>query len=234
MDRMKTLKALAHGEEIEKGANLADIVDIGMTALMLHNNLHGRAADDDGPDFDKSDMDGLMGALNKSVDDLPPESTKQTLLQMLKAAITGKTTGDAPVEDSADTKQFQSTPMSGEKIAKSIDEDRGLVTAVILRPDVTDLHGDIYSADEVEKACFNFNTRCRQTNVQHLKMADFDMVQSFVAPADFVLGEGEVRKGDWIGTMFIDPSKHEDTWKSVKSGEFTGFSIGCKASTEIL
>ena len=116
MDRLQALKSLAHGEEIEKGANLADILDIGMTALMLHNTLHGRASDDDGSDFDKSDLDGLLGALNKSEQERPPAKDKTGLLQQLKAMLKSKE-APAPEGDSADTLQFRSTPMDGEKIA---------------------------------------------------------------------------------------------------------------------
>ena len=238
MDRLQALKSLAHGESIEKGANLAEIMDIGMTALMLHNVLHGRASDDDGADFETSEMEGLLGPMMKSVygdkkrkkpkvrkEERPPE-TRESLLQQLKALIT-KT--DAPVEDSADTLEPVVTQVA---LAKTFDEDKGLITAVVLRPNVTDLHGDIYDSAEVEKACFNFNTRCRQTNVQHEQMADFDIVESFIAKSDFKLGEGDVLKGDWVATMHIDPKKHEDVWKKVKGDEFTGFSIGCKASVE--
>lgn len=239
MDRMKALHNLAHGEAVEKGANLAEIMDIGMTALMLHNTLHGRSTDDDGPDFDKSEMDGLFGAMNKALygetsedaNDRPPE-TAESLLDQLKALFTKNE--DAPGEASADILQFTSTPIEGEDIVKSFDEDLGLVTAVILRPNVTDLHGDIYDAAEVEKACFNFNTRCRNTNVQHEKMADFDMVQSYISPVDCDLGSGQILKGDWLGTMYIDPIKHDEVWKDVKEGKFTGFSIGCKASVEAI
>jgi len=206
MDRMKTLKALANGESIEKGVSLSNIAEVGVLASKLHKAL--------------------------TAPERPP-STVELILDQLKQLVKKS---QAPVEDSADTLQFISTPVvvDGAKIAKSVNQDKGLITAIILRPDEADLHGDIYSADEVEKACHNFNTVCRQTNIQHTKMADFDMVESFIAPADFELGEGIVKAGDWLGTMFIDPLKHQDTWSSVKSGDFTGFSIGCKANVEKL
>ena len=246
MDRIEILKAISEGslrktleEMIEKGANLAEIMDIGMTALMLHNTLHGRATDDDGPNFAMSDLDGLFGALEKSLHprrkkkkvakERSPESV-QTLLRQLKNLITN--TEDTPSEDSESTLQFTSTPSDEVALIKSIDEEQGLVTAIVLRPNVADLHGDIYDAPEVEKACFNFNTRCRQTNVQHVEMADFDVVESYVAKAGFELGGGEVIAGDWVATMKLDPSGEH--FAKVKSGDFTGFSIGCKASVETI
>ncbi len=186
---------------------------------------------------ESDDLDTLFADLRKALH-IPSEDKKKKkkdkvkkdntgLLEQLRQLIT-------KAEASPSYTEFSSSPMIGEQIAKSVDESRGLVTAIILRPDVVDLNGDIYDAVEVEKACFNFNTRCRQTNVQHEKMADFDMVESYIAKADFILGEGQVLKGDWLGTMYIDPLKHKKEWDMVKSGQFTGFSIGCKASVETI
>ncbi len=246
MDRMQALRDFAHGRPVSKSANLAEIMDIGMTALMLHNALHGRSTDDDGPDFDKSDMDGLFGAMEKALygaekamhggrrkkkkkdgvsKERSPEST-QTLLQKIKDLVT---TTEAP-EDSAGTKQIQ-THVS---CVKAFDEEKGLITAVVLRPNVTDLHGDIYDAAEVEKACFNFNTRCGQSNIQHKQMANFPFTESFIVKADSELGEGTVLKGDWLATMHVDPVAHPVVWTAVKAGEFTGFSVGCDANVEAI
>ena len=115
---------------------------------------------------------------------------------------------------------------------KSVNQEQGLVTAIVLRPNVPDLHGDVYDALEVEKACHNFNVVCRKTNVQHERPADFEIVESYIAKATFPLGEGEVIAGDWVATMKIDTDCAE--WEAVKKGEFTGFSIGCVATVEEL
>ncbi len=239
MDRLQLLKGIAHGEDISKTANLSELVDIGMTALMLNNVLNGRSPGDDGPVFEKSNLDGLFGPLFKFLKAAhPPKKKKKDKHKVMKEGKTGLLDQLKQLITKAEAvpsyTEFSSSPMIGEQIAKSVDESRGLVTAIILRPDVVDLHGDIYDAVEVEKACFNFNTRCRQTNVQHEQMADFDMVESYIAKADFVLGEGQVLKDDWLGTMHIDPQKHQREWDMVKSGQFTGFSIGCKASVETI
>ena len=39
-----------------------------------------------------------------------------------------------------------------ENVAKALDSDKRLFTAVVLRPDVPDAHGDIYDEETVEKA----------------------------------------------------------------------------------
>ena len=120
---------------------------------------------------------------------------------------------------------------AGRTVIKSIDEERQLVTAMVLRPDEPDLHGDIYTALEVEKACHNFNVVCRKTNTQHKNTSNAEVVESYISPAEFELGEGIVKSGDWIMTMHvIDASE----WEAVQKGDFTGFSIGCVAEVEEL
>ena len=120
----------------------------------------------------------------------------------------------------------------GVHIAKAVDTAKQELTCVVLRPDVVDLQGDIYSAAEVEKACRSFNLFCMKGNIQHEAMsADLVFVESYVAPADFKLGNGEVKKGDWVATVKV---KDTEIWKAVEAGDFTGLSIGCNAHTEKL
>lgn len=119
-------------------------------------------------------------------------------------------------------------------VAKSINEEERLFTAVVLRPDVVDAHGDIYSKDVVKKACHDYVTYCMNQNVQHqvdVEKSDVAVVESWIAPADFTLGSGEVKAGDWVMTVRVD---NEDIWKACKKGTFTGFSVGCASMMEIL
>ena len=119
------------------------------------------------------------------------------------------------------------------KIFKAIDERRE-ITAPILVPEEADAHGDIYSADEILKACRNFNEYCEKANVQHefqVSKQTAEWIESYIAPADMVVNGVAVTKGTWMGTMKV----HNDSlWDAVKEGEFTGFSIGCKARVERL
>ena len=159
---------------------------------------------------------------NRSSHDDGPDFEMDELFDTVKQ-LTNESTG---ADDEADI--YKSVPLT---VIKSIDEERQLVTALVLRPDEPDLHGDIYTALEVEKACHNFNVVCRKTNTQHKNASNAEVVESYVSPADFELGEGIVKSGDWIMTMHVvDPSE----WEAVQKGEFTGFSIGCVAEVEEL
>ncbi len=117
-----------------------------------------------------------------------------------------------------------------ENVAKSINTEKKLFTAVVLRPNSVDSHGDIYDEETVEKACHSFSQFCRKANLQHLvEVEDITFVENYIAPQDFQLGDGMVTKGDWVATAKIN---NDEIWEMCKKGTFTGFSVGCMATTE--
>ena len=118
-----------------------------------------------------------------------------------------------------------------EKLIYKARKEKQEITAPVLLPEQTDAHGDIYSIEEVEKACRNFNENCMQTNLQHIYQMSEDtteVIESWVTKSDQVIDDVTIPKGTWMMTMKI---KSPALWKAVKDGEFTGFSIGahCKA-----
>lgn len=122
--------------------------------------------------------------------------------------------------------------LSDTTVVKSIDNDKRLFTAVVLRPNVVDAHGDIYDEEVVEKAAHDFNEFCRQGNLQHLIQTELIVpVESWVAKADTQLGDGMILKGDWVMTSRID---NDEIWGMCLSGDFTGYSIGCVSTVENL
>lgn len=106
-------------------------------------------------------------------------------------------------------------------IAKRDDAKR-IVYGVVLQPDVEDLHGDIVSADEIEKACHAYTAYCRKVNDQHADEIKADVVENYIAPLDFVSDGGAiVKKGSWVQvTKVFDDAM----WAAIQSGERTGYS----------
>lgn len=126
------------------------------------------------------------------------------------------------------------TELLGVDLAKSISEDERLFTAVVLRPEVVDAHGDIYSFDAVKNACHDYTAHCMNQNVQHLidvEKQDIVVVESYIQKSNETLGDGQVFEGDWIMTAKIE---NDDIWKMCKEGTFTGFSVGCSSIAEDL
>ena len=121
---------------------------------------------------------------------------------------------------------------SNVSITKAVEPVLKQATFLALSPEEADLHNDIYSAEEVRKACHNFNTFCRKSNLLHLFETDaFSIVESYISPVDMVLGDTFVSKGSWLTVLQF----HEDElWEEVVKGNFTGVSIGAFANVEYL
>lgn len=118
------------------------------------------------------------------------------------------------------------------QVAKATNEELKQATFLVLAPEEVDEHGDIYSAEEVRKACHNFNQSSMTANLLHLvETTSFDFVESFIAPVDMVLGERLIKSGSWlVVTQIYD----DEIWQEVKKGNLIGVSVGCVAQTEYL
>ena len=117
-------------------------------------------------------------------------------------------------------------------IEKQHNDELMQVTYVAMLPDSTDLTGDYTSAEDVRKAMESFNKSSMRANLFHRVMTDkFHVVESYLAPTDFVLNEIPVTKGTWLMTFQIND---ENIWKMIKSGDINGISIGARATVETL
>lgn len=99
------------------------------------------------------------------------------------------------------------------------------VLGIVLEPEVEDLQGDIYSAEEVRKAAHHFMENHARLGLMHQKTLDTEakILESFLAPVDFDVNGQPIRKGTWLfGARIVS----NELWEKVKSGEFTGWSIG--------
>ena len=120
----------------------------------------------------------------------------------------------------------------GIPVSKAVREELRQATFLVLAPDEVDLHGDIYDEEEVRKACHNFREHCNAANLFHEVNTDLaSIVESYIAPADFYLGEQFIKKGSWLQVWQIHD---DDLWDLVKNGEINGVSIGCRAEYEVL
>lgn len=133
--------------------------------------------------------------------------------------------------------QENESEVASVEVTKALDEEQRMAMFVVLIPDEVDLHGDIYSAEEVEKACLSFNTACNKANLFHrVETEDVKIVQSFITPAAFTTDDGrEVKKGTWLQWVYFPETEvGELIWKAVKGGEITGLSIGAMCKVEEL
>jgi hypothetical protein len=118
------------------------------------------------------------------------------------------------------------------KVEKSTNDELKQVTYIAMLPDSVDLHGDFTSSDEVRKACQNFNRSSMRTNLFHVAMTkSFEVIESYIAPTDFVLDDKFVAKGTWLMSFQVHS---DEVWKMIKSGDINGISIGAMALVEEL
>ena len=125
-------------------------------------------------------------------------------------------------------------PWSGE-VAKSIPlikgadpADERYVLGIVLEPEVVDAQGDIYSPDEVRQAAHRFMEEFGGLGLMHRMRVNgqVKVLESYLAPVDFTVGEATVRKGAWLLAVRI---LSDELWAEVKDGKLTGFSIGGSA-----
>jgi len=120
------------------------------------------------------------------------------------------------------------------EIAKAVNEEKRIFKCVVLRPGQFDddgIYEDYYSKETVEKAAHQFMMFCNQGNEGHSNSNTelIKFVESGIADVDYTLGDGEVKAGDWVAAVKIFD---DGIWERCKKGEYTGFSIGCKALVE--
>lgn len=119
-------------------------------------------------------------------------------------------------------------------LAKAI-KDQQIIVGIALQPDVVDAHGDIMSAEVIRKAAHQFLSSYNKTvklGVQHKDFKPkFELLESYLAPITFVLGEKTVKEGSWIVVVKVLDAT---IWSKIKKGEITGFSIGGKAKVKQL
>jgi len=116
-------------------------------------------------------------------------------------------------------------------IAK-VDEEKRLVSgwASVIEKEgepVVDLQGDVISEEEMMKAAHKFVSDYRASKAMHKGGSIGQVVDSiaFTKEQQEALGV-DLGKVGWYITVKVDD---EEAWKKVKSGEFSGFSIGGKA-----
>jgi len=113
-----------------------------------------------------------------------------------------------------------------------IDVEKRVVVGIVLEPDVVDLQGDIYDAETIEKSAHNFLKDVRNIGLMHRQFGkNVHIIESYLAPVDFMLEEKKVKRGTWI--MAVKVADNE-IWNDVKNGKLNGFSIGARASYEML
>jgi len=108
-----------------------------------------------------------------------------------------------------------------------INEEKRLVTGIVLQPETVDAQGDIYDEEAIERAAHSYlsryNTKTR-LGYQHKEFKKpLALVESWVTPEILSIGGRLLKKGSWVVTSKVID---DEIWAKVKRGEVTGYSIG--------
>lgn len=109
-------------------------------------------------------------------------------------------------------------------ISKSDDDDERIVVGVVYEPDEEDTQGDYATAEEIRTAAYSFMENGQTYHVMHKGVAvNIGVLESYLAPVEFAVGEETVKKGTWMLTSRIIDA---DMWADIKSGKLAGYSMG--------
>jgi hypothetical protein len=151
---------------------------------------------------------------------------------MTRQLVNAQITHVSYVDKGANQKQFfftksavPSQPTFEKEIKLFINKEeteQKLVYGLVYEPDVEDSHGDFMTVDDIEKAAHGFMKDARNIDKQH----DFsdgvgEVVESYIAPTDFTLGEEAITKGSWI----LVTKASDEIWEEIKKGDITGYSM---------
>lgn len=148
---------------------------------------------------------------------------------MPRELINAKITHVSYVDKAANQKQFffmksekQPDFQKEIKVIAKADDVQRLVYGIVYEPNVADAHGDYMTPEEIEKAAHGFLKDAREIDKQH----DFqggvgEVVESYIAPADFEMGDEMIKKGSWV----LVTKASDEIWEQIQKGEITGYSM---------
>lgn len=101
--------------------------------------------------------------------------------------------------------------------------DEHIVCGIVYEPNIEDVQGDEASEIEIRKAAYQFMEDVQAFKINHKgKEIGAKVLESYIAPQDFVIAGQSIKKGSWLLTTRILDKK---VWDSIKSGELTGYSM---------
>ncbi|CAI6221798.1 XkdF-like putative serine protease domain-containing protein [Bacillus subtilis] len=148
---------------------------------------------------------------------------------MPRELVNAKITHVSYVDKAANQKQFffmksekQPDFQKEVKVLAKEEGEQKLVYGIVYEPDTVDAHGDFMTAAEIEKAAHGFLKDAREIDKQHdFKGGVGEVVESYVAPADFEMNGETIKKGSWV----LVTKASEEIWEEIKKGEITGYSM---------
>ncbi len=125
------------------------------------------------------------------------------------------------------------------KAADGTEEEERYVLSMVLEPNdgesgakyQPDTQGDIYSKEDVRKACHTWMEHYGAVDLMHswkaLGKQDVRVLECYIAPVEFKNGDDIVAEGSWMLAVRI---ANDELWESVKAENIGAYSIGGTAN----
>lgn len=131
---------------------------------------------------------------------------------------------------------------AAKEVEKSVDDERGkfdkfvkfvgiekteknpehFVMGIVYEPDTKDSQDDWATEDEIRQAAYSFMESDQVYKINHDDNASIHVLESFIAPVDYDVGDEHVKKGSWLlGSRVVA----EDVWEKVETGVYKGYSM---------
>lgn len=171
------------------------------------DGMHTMILNDTDYDATKALVTKCMGDLAESLDPTAPASAatedRSSVARTIKIA-------------KADAPEGATTDEGGEL---------RYVLGIVLEPDVVDSQGDTYSATEIRRSAWRYLAAFRNVGLQHKQLINdrVQLVESYIAPADFEVQGSTIKAGTWLLGLHV---ADDELWAQVKDGKLTGLSIG--------
>jgi len=110
------------------------------------------------------------------------------------------------------------------EICKSQDEEERFVLGIVLEPDSIDGQSEFATKKQIRDACHRFMEFFGELGLHHTEdnKDRVRILENFISPADFKVGDREIKKGTWLMALRI---VSDSVWKMVNDGELNGLSI---------
>lgn len=138
----------------------------------------------------------------------------------------GNSNSSASTDTDTDTKKEDEKVLAfkTEITLKSISLAEGLVYGIVYEPDTVDAQDEYMDAPTIQRAAHNFLPRAAM-NIHHAidcAPSDVEVVESYIAPVTFNLGDNIIKQGSWV---LVSRINNLELRKSIIEGELTGYSL---------
>ena len=127
------------------------------------------------------------------------------------------------------------TVLKQERLVDDVEEPERIVTGIVLVPEEEDTQGQIYSKEEVQKACYWWMENSGQFAEGHscmdgamLDPGDIAILECWVQRGDTEIGGEPVKDGTWLITTRVNK---DAVWEKIVKGEINAWSIGAWATS---